>query len=365
MNQDAWLSPPLVIPAPWLPVGSGGGTVKAVPDDFVVEEIPAYPASGEGDFLYLWVEKVDISGPALARVVAERLDLPREVGMAGMKDRHARTRQWLSVPASVARPEAIDGEWGGTGQIRLLDVRRHGNKLKTGHLRGNAFRIRVRDRDPAGDAAVAEALAAASARGFPNAFGAQRFADGRTIERGLRLLGGRGGGPPRLKRLAASAVQSAFFNHWLAARAADGLLATAVAGDVLTKRESGGVFVCEDPAVDTPRLEDELVASGPLPGSRPSRAKGDALEREGAIHALLDTPPEAFGALGRLGRGARRAALAFPTDTSVERDDDGLVLSFTLPSGSYATVLLSLLLGPEHTVGADDELDTEGAGGPG
>ncbi|TNF32414.1 MAG: tRNA pseudouridine(13) synthase TruD [Deltaproteobacteria bacterium] len=361
MSEALWLAPPTTVAAPWLPAGAGGGTVKARPDDFVVDEIPAYPASGEGDFLYLYVEKVDLSGPALTRVVAERLGIPRaEVGMAGMKDRHARTRQWLSVPAGIDRPpEAIDGPWGGTGEVRLLDARRHSNKLKTGHLRGNAFRIRVRDRDVAGDEAVAAALHAAAERGFPNTFGTQRFSDGRTVERGLGILAGRGGGgSPRIKRLAASAVQSAFFNHWLAVRAADGLLEAAVGGDVLMKRASGGVFICEEPDVDTPRLREELVVSGPMPGSRPSRALGAALERELALHALLGTPPDAFGALGRLGRGARRAALAFPEAVSVARDDEGLVVSFTLPAGSYATVLLALLLGPDHTVGVAEE-DTE------
>ena len=253
MNVDAWLAPPLVVPAPWLPPGAGGGQIKATPDDFWVEEIPAYLPCGEGDFHYLWVEKVDLSGPALTRVIAERLALPYDaVGLAGLKDRHARTRQWVSVPASVVRPlEAISGPWGGTGEVRLLAASRHTNALKTGHLRGNRFVLRVRGRDPVDDAAFAEGLARAAERGFPNAFGAQRFSGGDTIARGLKMLAGKSGGPPRLARLAASAVQGAFFNHWLAARAADGLFETAVDGDVLVKRESGGALSPDAPCRST------------------------------------------------------------------------------------------------------------------
>ena len=364
MNEAAWLAPPLMVSAPWLPAGGGGGHLKAQPDDFVVDEIPAYAASGEGEFLYLQVEKVDLSGPALVQVVAERLGIPRsEVGMAGMKDRHARTRQWLSVPAALSHPpEAIEGPWGGTGAVRLLAVSRHTNKLRTGHLHGNRFAIRLRGRAPEGDAAAAAALAAMAAGGFPNSFGAQRFSGGDTVALGLRLLAGRAGGPPRLRRLGASALQGAFFNHWLAARATDGLLASALVGDVLMKRASGGVFICEEPEVDTPRLRDELVVSGPLPGSKPSRARGEALARELALHAELGIAPAAFKALGRLGRGGRRAALAFPTEAAVARDDDGLVVSFTLPAGSYATVVMALLAGPALVVGAEEEPVDEGDG---
>jgi len=364
-DEARWLAPPLVVTAPWLPEGLGGGQIKATPEDFVVEEIPAYVPSGEGDFHYLWIEKVDVSGPALGRLVAERLGLPREaVGMAGLKDRHARTRQWVSVPAAVRAPlDAIEGNFGGTGEVRLLATSRHTNALKTGHLRGNRFVIRVRGRAPEADAAFADALATAVAHGFPNTFGAQRFSGGDTVARGLRMLEGKAGGPPRLARLAASAVQGSFFNHWLAARAADGLLVGAVVGDVMIKRDSGGVFICEDPAAEVPRLmAGEIAVTGPMPGSRPSRAQRDALARELALHDALGVGPEAFAALRRLGRGARRAALAWPVDASVAREGDDLVARFALPAGCYATVLLAQLAGPQLLVGAEEEPVDDGDG---
>ncbi|MCA9513889.1 MAG: tRNA pseudouridine(13) synthase TruD [Myxococcales bacterium] len=358
----SWHDAPTVIPWPGVPLGTGGGLVKSVPEDFEVEEIPAYVPGGSGDFLYLWVEKRDVGAPLLANLVAERLGIDRgAVGMAGMKDRRAVTRQWLSVPAKLARPvEAIEGPVGDGGAIRLLRVERHDNKLKTGHLRGNRFRVRLRGRDPADDGAVATRLEALAARGFPNAYGPQRFAQGRTIDTGLAILRGeRLRLSARIERLAVSAVQSVAFNHWLAARAADGLLAAAVPGDVLMKRVSGGIFICEDAAADTARLAaGELVVTGPLPGSKGSRAKGEALAREEAVLAELGGDGIAWGRLGRNARGARRAAVAWPDAVGVARDDDGLVLTFGLPSGSYATVLLAHVVGLEALgEGARDEAD--------
>src|SRR6266700_1814295 len=78
-----------------------GGRIKSVPEDFDVEELPAYQPSGAGDFLYLWIEKREMGAEYFARQVARRLDVPAgEVGTAGLKDRHAVTRQMVSVPAS-------------------------------------------------------------------------------------------------------------------------------------------------------------------------------------------------------------------------------------------------------------------------
>src|SRR5262245_41234866 len=123
-----------------------GGRIKTVPEDFEVEEVPAYPPSGQGDFLYLWVEKRDMGAQYFTRQVAHRLGIPvGEVGSAGLKDRRAVTRQMISVPASVEpKLSALDGDG-----LRVLALHRHGNKLKPGHLHGNRFRILIRDADTA------------------------------------------------------------------------------------------------------------------------------------------------------------------------------------------------------------------------
>src|SRR5262245_11767890 len=111
-----------------------GGQIKQIPEDFEVEEIPAYKPSGQGEFLYLWIEKRDMGAEYFERQIARRLGIsPGEIGSAGMKDRHAVTRQMISVPASAADAiSKIEGDG-----IRLLNVYRHGNKIRPGHLRGN------------------------------------------------------------------------------------------------------------------------------------------------------------------------------------------------------------------------------------
>src|SRR5205814_6325698 len=111
-----------------------GGKIKTIPEDFEVEEIPAYEPSGEGDFLYLWIEKRDMGAEYFTRQVAKRLDIPvGEVGTAGLKDRRAVTRQMVSVPGTVeARLPQLDGDG-----ITVLRVSRHTNKLRPGHLHGN------------------------------------------------------------------------------------------------------------------------------------------------------------------------------------------------------------------------------------
>src|SRR6476661_282890 len=110
-----------------------GGKIKSIPEDFEVEEIPAYEPSGQGDFLYLWLEKRDMGAEFFTRQIARRLNTPiGEVGTAGLKDRHAVTRQMVSIPASA---EANLAHLEGDG-IKVLRVSRHTNKLRPGHLHG-------------------------------------------------------------------------------------------------------------------------------------------------------------------------------------------------------------------------------------
>src|SRR6516165_7650936 len=138
MSIQTILSPPLLT----ADLPGVGGHIKSVPEDFEVEEIPAYEPSGTGEFLHLWIEKRDMGAEYFVRQVARRLDIAvSEVGTAGMKDRRAVTRQRVSVPAR-AEPRLPQLEGDG---IRLLNVSRHGNKLKPGHLHGNRFRILLRD----------------------------------------------------------------------------------------------------------------------------------------------------------------------------------------------------------------------------
>jgi tRNA pseudouridine13 synthase len=333
-----------------------GGQIKANPEDFEVEEIPAYEPSGQGEFLYLWIEKRDMGAEYFERQVAKRLGIPNvEVGAAGLKDRRAVTRQWISVPAHVeAKLAQLDGDG-----IEVLRVSKHSNKLRTGHLHGNRFRILVRNvTQPAPDGArLAESIVQRiREHGMPNYYGPQRFGkDGETLHLGLALQRGEKSiRQPFLKKLALSAVQSALFNHVLAQRFRDNLLRRVLPGDVMCKIPFGGMFVAEDLDAEQRRFDArEIVTAGPIFGRKTFAAAHEAAAREQAALAAFNLTASAFNGFGKLLMGTRRHNLVYVNDLAAADEPNGLRLTFTLPAGSYATVLLRELM--KADANADDE----------
>jgi tRNA pseudouridine13 synthase len=320
-----------------------GGRIKVEPSDFEVEEVPAYEPAGTGEHLFLWIEKTDLGAEYFIRQVARRLGIPNgEVGTAGLKDRRAVTRQWVSVPATCepALPQ-LEGQG-----IRLLRVSRHSNKLKPGHLRGNRFRVLIRDADPAVD--PEPVLARVRDHGLPNFYGPQRFGrDGETAALGMSLLKGEQVKVrnPFLRKLALSAAQSLLFNSYLARRLADGLLRTVLAGDVMAKWPAGGMFTAEDVPTEQARFDRrETVTAGPMFGRKTFPAKAIAAEREAAVLADAGLSRSSFEGFGKLVMGTRRHNLVYVDDLSAVREGDGIRLTFSLPAGSYATVLLGEIM---------------------
>ncbi|HEY6004406.1 MAG TPA: tRNA pseudouridine(13) synthase TruD [Anaeromyxobacter sp.] len=326
-----------------------GGALRASPEDFRVDEVPAYPPSGAGPHLFLRVEKRGRTTPDVLRALARALGVPeRDAGYAGLKDRDALTTQWLSFPAAKdPDPASLEGPG-----LRVLQVSRHGNKLRTGHVRANRFSIAVRGGDVALARAAAEAL---QARGLPNFFGPQRFGtEGRNAAVGKAILAGAATPEARraardrfLRRLSLSAYQAHLFNLWLAERMADGLFAAALRGDVMKKLDSGGLFECEDPAADGPRVERfEISPAGPIFGHKLRPAAGEALAREERILAAEGMTLEGFARGGGEAEGTRRAA-RLRVEVSLEPLADGYRAAFELPRGSYATVVLRELVKDE------------------
>lgn len=331
------LDPPLLTPD--LP--GVEGRIRVQPEDFEVEEVPSYEPCGAGDHLYLWVQKRGVGPEFFARTIAQRLGVsPGEVGTAGLKDRHAVTRQWVSVPARC-EPDLKRVEGGG---ITVLNTSRHGNKLKPGHLRGNRFRILIRDANRAHEAAAIAVADRIREQGMPNYYGPQRFGhDGSTAELGFRCLAGTA--PRRLRpflfKFALSAAQSVLFNDYLARRHIDGLLRTVLPGDVMSKIPFGGLFVVEDVPTEQKRFDArETVPSGPMFGKRTFAADGVAANREAVVLRDNGLSPRSFDGFGKLVQGTRRHNIVYLEDLSATWEPLGLRLSFTLPAGCYATVLL-------------------------
>jgi tRNA pseudouridine13 synthase len=342
--------PPL---KPMRPVPRGGpagffrGRYKVEPEDFVVEELPAYEPCGEGDHVWLFVEKRGIATIDLLAELGRQLGRDaRSFGIAGLKDAQAVSRQWISLEhADAARCRDLAGE-----RFRVLDVRRHGNKLRMGHLRGNRFAVTLRG-TAAEDLDKARANLAELARiGVPNYFGEQRFGKrGANLQKGLDVLRGDPHEyarrmPRRVFGLVLSAVQSEVFNRTVAARR--DALGTLLPGDLAFLHRNGAVFPVADPMQEQPRADRfELSPSGPMPGPEMPRPGGDVAGLEDAALAELGIGAEAFDDLPfRLARGERRPLRVPVTEVDAAAVDQGLRLRFALPRGSYATSVLRELL---------------------
>lgn len=335
------ISSTLVLPYLTADLPGIGGAVRSTPEDFEVEEIPAYEPCGQGDHLFLWIEKRGMGTEFLIQELAKQLAISaNDVGMAGQKDRHAVTRQMISIPASAeSRVSALNLDG-----FQVLRVARHTNKLRLGHLHGNRFRILIREAVEDRDAVQAIA-AKIQALGLPNFYGEQRFGrDGATLEAGLQLLRGeRLARRPShyFRKLALSSVQSWLFNRYLSRRMADGKMRTVLQGDMLAKWPAGGVFVSTQPDVDQPRLDRrEVVPAGPMFGTKMFPVAGEAADRESATLQSAGLTIDSFGGFGKLLQGTRRHNFVYVDDFRAVWGEHGLRLEFSLPAGSYATVLL-------------------------
>jgi tRNA pseudouridine13 synthase len=244
--------------------------------------------------------------------------------------------------------------------------------MKPGHLAGNRFSIAVRGVPADRLADVESSLRAVAADGVPNAFGAQRFGrEGDNAARALAWLRGQERGPrdPRVQRLLWSALQSTVFNAVLDARLADGTWATALEGDLLKLRSSGGLFLCSDVQTDRERSSvGEVSPTGPIVGARMRWPEGAPGALEHRITAATLGEDFDLGKTRRLGEGTRRALRMWVQDLrwDIEPADPGhggacVRVYFVLPKGGYATTVLAAVVdaqGDPHD-GPPDPADSE------
>jgi len=348
-----------------------GGRIRQRDEDFRVEEIPAYLPSGDGSHVIAWVEKRGLDTmEAIARLAAAVGVDADDVGSAGLKDRHAVTRQQLSFPPPCSPEQLLAAVVDG---VQVLSAARHPHKLRTGHLRGNRFAIVVREADLPGDAAAERAAAVlaelATPPGSPNWYGEQRFGargDNAAVGRAL-ITGGplpAGMRPPRgrQRRLMVSALQSELFNQWLERRIRDGLYRSVLAGDVLQTRAAGdhatpglrrlgGLFVSDDPTGDAARAAaGDVVVTGPMFGHamRGPPPGSPAQEREEAVLAAAGLSVTDFARAGKLAEGTRRpVAVELASAAAAAVGPGDVELCFDLPAGAYATVVLREIMDVE------------------
>jgi tRNA pseudouridine13 synthase len=410
-----------------------GGVLKQRPEDFLVEEQPLYEPTGKGEHLYLFIEKRELTTMELLKRVAKDFRVNKDsVGYAGLKDKHAVTRQHVSVHLPVANVEheaqsveRIQHH----PKIKVLWAERHANKLRRGHHGGNRFVLKVRGVAPTSVVQARPTLDTVARSGFPNYIGEQRFGyrgNSHTLGRMLllgdfralldELLGTPGSSDSEELAIAreyyrqsdylkaldhwprglpydrqaldalrqhktheqavraihktqrsflVSALQSAIFNTVLNQRVRDQTWNRLLPGDLAWKDDSRAVFAVDEA---TAALENapggrverfEVCPSGPLWGTDMTEASGGVGELERAavtsqgidLSMLTRSTPWADTA------GARRPLRILPRnlDYSGGADEHGpyLRISFELPRGAYATMLLREVM--KCSAGTPDE----------
>ncbi len=383
-----------------------GGVYKQVPEDFQVEEIPLYPCSGEGEHLYLWIEKSGITTRDLLTQLGRGLKLKeRDLGYAGLKDARALTRQMISIPFNkFDQIKKLN-----LHKAKILSIDRHTNKLRLGHLAGNRFTITLREVGTNARSRTEAILTELQKRGVPNLFGEQRYGIlGNSAKLGLLLLqkdftafcrefigdpqlihnpewkkaaqhylqgevqpaidslpkrmrdersllqiliDGRShqtaalSVPKNLLRLFLSATQSHFFNQLLMQRLST--IDQLADGDIAVKHANGACFRVEHAAEEQPRVDSfEISPSAPLYGSKVMLAAGKPGQAEAALleksGLILDSWKLPQGLTMSGERRSLRVPLSQPEISA--SDDRYLTLSFALPKGSYATSVLRELM---------------------
>lgn len=316
-------------------------TIRAAPEDFFVEELDAFAASGSGEHLLLTVEKRGTNTAYAAGLLAKWAGVPvAAIGYAGLKDRHAVTRQRFSVHLPRKLAPATDAL--ASDALRVLDAQWHSKKLPRGALAGNRFVLLLRDVS-GGRTAIEQRLLRIQACGVPNYFGEQRFGrEGGNVASALAMFAGR-----RMRRdqrtLLLSAARSELFNRVLSARVGQGSWSQALDGEVWILDGTRSVFGPEplDAALSGRLAAFDIHPSAPLWGHGDLRSTDAARALE---LAAIDAPDALAlrAGLEQAGlRQERRSTRLRIADLSWSWPEPGtLRLAFALPPGSYATALL-------------------------
>lgn len=321
------------------------GTIRSTPEEFQVDEVLGYQPDGEGNHALLHLRKRNTNTEWLARQLAQFASVePKEVGYAGLKDRHAVTTQYFSVNLSGrAEPDwsALNSD-----DVQILEVARHGRKLRRGGLRENRFVITLRDLH--GDCgALQQRLQRISEEGVPNYFGEQRFGrDGNNLRLADGLFSGVVNERDRHRRgLYLSAARSWLFNCVLSERVAAGNWQQALPGEALLQPYSRSTLtlrVINDEIRERIR-KGMLQPSAPLWGKGVSTAQGAAAELEKRTLAEEGLFRHGLEAAGM--EQERRALRLLPRQLQWQwLEDRGVRLSFSLPAGGYATAVLRELV---------------------
>lgn len=315
-------------------------TIRSQLQDFQVTESLPFEPEGEGGHVWLWIEKTAANTDWVARQLADFAGIkPVEVGYAGLKDRHAVTRQWFSVKVEgITEPDWQQLDIEG---VAVLNSTRHNKKLKTGVLKGNHFQLRLRELT--GDKARWQcALQAIQQAGVPNYFAEQRFGhQGSNLQRAEKWFTENFKPKKRQQRsMILSAARSWLFNQVLSRRVVDGSWNLILPDELVQLAGSHSFFAADvaDTSLSQRLYEGDIHPTGPLSG------KGDLLP-DGEVKSLeqtvfVDWEDWRAGLIRQGLKSDRRALRLLPEGFDWHWENDDLELQFFLPAGAYATAVL-------------------------
>jgi len=283
--------------------------------DFIVTELALNEFSNKGSYLILKIQKTFMTTWDLLSTIAKKLDIPEHlIGYAGLKDKHATTTQYISIPLIKGNiNKLLDSK-----QITVLDVKRHNSKLNIGDLKGNNFKITLKDVEEENLTNIYQVLSKIQKHGVPNYFGYQRFGEdydfnkAKDVVYGEEIIRNK-----KVEHLLISAYQSYFFNSWLNNRVESSKEKNLNKLEIL----EGDLFFDKE----------RKIVTGLLPGRKVKRSSLEAREVE------IQFDDEFVQA-----KGYRRAAWIKPSNikNKYDKEKSELVLEFDLPKGSYATVVI-------------------------
>ena len=321
-------------------------------EDFIVEENISVAFSGEGEHCWLYIKKSGCNTDWVAQQLADYCGVKKmAVAYAGLKDRHAVTSQWFSVQLpGKPTPDWADFESSfaadeSAEKIQVLQSVRHNRKLQRGALKSNSFKITLRDLSDTSDAmfeSLQQRCLLIAQYGVANYFGSQRFGRNyNNLDQAAKLFS-----RPRFKiakhkrGIYLSAARSWLFNCILSERIDRHVWDKRLPGDAFMLDGKSACFKDDETEEIEQRLElNEIHPTAPLWGEGENMVSSQAAELE--AHVIDQFPVYRDGLIAARIQSHRRACRVIPGQLEAGRLQDDFVVSFSLPAGSYATVVLA------------------------
>ena len=356
--------------------------LKSCAEDFVVEENVDIEFTGDGEHCWIYIQKRECNTDWVAQQLARFCQVKKmAVSYAGLKDRHAVSSQWFSVQLpgkptpdwsafedyfmrcnDTADSSGSSGEPARNEYVRVLQSFRHNRKLQRGALKGNHFKITLRDLSDCSEKTfelIHQRCQQISRHGVPNYFGEQRFGRNfNNLDQAIKFFSAPKRKLDKHKRgLYLSASRSWIFNHILSERVTQNNWDKRVAGDVYMLDGKSACFkdsVDEDIDADTSAVEEieNRLANNEIHPTAAMWGEGDAMVTRQAARLELDIinqlPVFRDGLVAARLQAQRRACRVIPGDMLSYRQEDNIVIEFSLPAGSYATMVLAEIFSHLH-----------------